>query len=131
MNTETKKLSFTCTCNGCRAVPARFDSYYIEGIIQELQGHYFSPSTRKFFRTRLINFWNLSSGGVLITSTQAAGFEASDGREYNHAYFCKYGHLVADIRYKTKIQARKGLFTLSDKVTACECHGCQLDRAGR
>ena len=131
MATQDKKLTFTCTCNGCRAVPARFDSYYIEGIIQELQGHYFSESTRKFFRTRLINFWNLSSGGVLITSTQAAGFNASDGREYNHAYFCKYGNLVTDIQFKSKKQAGKGLFTLSDKVLACDCHGCQLDRAGR
>lgn len=128
---STNKITFTCTCNGCRNIPKRFDSYYVEAIVDELEGYYFAPGTRRFFHVRLTGFYTLSTGGVLITSTQAAGFSESDGREINHAYFCKYGHLVADIRYKTKIQARKGLFTLSDKVTACECHGCQLDRAGR
>ena len=131
MTTETQKITFPCTCNGCRAIPARLDSYYVEGIVENLQGHYFTPATRRFFSVRLTNFHTLSSGGVLVISTQAAGFDKSDGREINHAYFCKYGNLVTDIRFKTKTQARKGLFTLSDKVLACECHGCQLDRAGR
>lgn len=130
-NTNQAKLTFPCTCNGCRAIPARFDSYYIEGIIENLQGYYFSPATRRFFGTRLTGFYTLASGGVLITSTQRAGFDDSAGREINHAYFCKYGNLVKDYRFKTKIQARKGLFCGSDEVLKCECHGCQLDRTGR
>ena len=131
MNTKENKLTFPCTCNGCRAIPARFDGYYVEGIIENLQGHYFSPATRRFFGTRLTGFYTLASGGVLITSTQRAGFEDKDGREINHAYFCKYGNLVEDYRFKTKTQARKGLFCGSEKVLSCACHGCQLDRAGR
>ena len=128
---QNNKLTFTCTCNGCRGIAKRFDSNYIEGVIEEIEGFYFSPSTRRFFGARLTGFYKLSSGGVLVTSTQRAGFDTSAGREINHAYFCKYGNLVVDIHYKSKVQARKGLFTLSDKVDACDCHGCAIDRAGR
>lgn len=128
---QNDKLTFTCTCNGCRGITKRFDSMYIEGILEEIEGFYFSPGTRRFFGVRLTGFYKLSSGGVLVTSTQKAGFDASDGREINHAYFCKYGNLVSDVRFKSKVQARKGLFTLSDKVLACDCHGCAIDRAGR
>ena len=130
-NQTTNKLTFTCTCGGCRGVSKRFDSYYLEGIVEELEGFYFSPGTRRFFGTRLTGFHKLSSGGVLITSTQRAGFNDSDGREFNHAYFCKYGNLVKDFRFKTKTQARKAIFAGSDAVEACSCHGCQIDRAGR
>ena len=126
-----KKLTFTCTCNGCRNIPKRFDSYQVEVIANEVEGYYFSPDTRRFFGVRLTGFYNLASGGVLITSTQKAGWEISDGREYNHAYFCKYGNLVKDFRFKSKTQAKKAIFTGSDAVEACSCHGCQIDRAGR
>jgi hypothetical protein len=132
MNTSTaNKITFTCSCNGCRAISKRFDSSYVEAIVEELEGYYFSPNTRRFFGTRLTGFYTLSSGGVLITSTQRAGFDSTAGREINNAYFCRYGNLVEDIRFTSKVQARKGLFTLSYKVEACSCHGCQLDRAGR
>jgi hypothetical protein len=130
-STATSKLTFTCECGGCRGIAKRYDSSYIEGIIQELEGHYFSPSTRRFFGTRLTGFYTLSGGGVLITSTQKAGFDSSAGREIGHAYFCRYGTLVTDIRFNTKVQARKGLFTLADKLDYCACHGCKIDRAGR
>ena len=122
------RLAFICTCKGCLGIPARFDSYYVEEIVKDLQGFYFSPNTRKAWGTRLTGFYKLASGGVLITSTQKA---FNTGRDINHAYFCKYGHLVDHLRLSTKSQARKALFTLSDKVLDCDCHGCQIDRAGR
>ena len=130
---ETKKeiLTFLCSCNGCRKVSKRFDSSYVESIAQETEGFYFSASTRKFFGTRLTGFYTLASGGVVITSTQKTGFSDSEGREINHAYFCKFGNLVNDFHYKTKTQARKGLFRDgADLVDACACHGCQIERAG-
>jgi hypothetical protein len=133
MTTETKKerLTFICECNGCRAIPKAFDSYYVEAIAEEVNGYYFSPATRRWFGVRLTGFVKLSSGGVIIKSTQKAGFADSDGREINHAYICKYGNFVTDYRYKTATQARKGLFEGSEAVAECSCHGCQIDRAGR
>jgi len=129
--TEKAKLTFTCTCNGCRQVPKRFDSSYVEGIAEETEGFYFSANTRKFFGVRLTGFYTLSGGGVVVIATQKAGFSDEAGREINHAYFCKFGNLVKDFHYKTKIQARKSLFEGSEAVDACSCHGCQIERAGR
>jgi len=126
---KTEIPTFLCTCNGCRQVPKRFDSSYVEVIAQETEGFYFSPNTRKFFGVRLTGFYTLSSGGVLITATQKAGFSDSEGREINHAYFCKFGNLVKDFHYRTKLQARKNLFEGANDVDSCSCHGCQIERA--
>jgi hypothetical protein len=131
MNTTEQKteLSFPCTCNGCRQVPKRFDSHHVETIASEVEGFFFNESTRKFFGTRLTGFYTLSSGGVLITSTQKAGFDSSAGREYSHAYFCKFGNLLEAFRYSTKLQARKNLFEGANLADSCSCHGCQIERA--
>jgi len=123
-------MTFVCTCNGCRAIPKAFDSSHVEAIAEEVNGYYFSAGTRRWFGTRLTGFMKLSCGGVIIKSTQKAGFSDSDGREINHAYVCKYGNLVTDYKYKTATQARKGLFKGLDALAQCSCHGCQADRAG-
>jgi hypothetical protein len=129
--TQKEKLTFLCSCNGCRQVPKRFDSSHVEAIAQETEGFYFSANTRKFFGVRLTGFYTLGSGGVVVTATQKAGFSDSEGREINHAYFCKFGNLVQDFHYKTKTQSRKGLFRDgAELVDACACHGCQIERAG-
>ena len=127
--TQTQTPTFLCTCNGCRQIAKRFDSSHVEYIAQEVEGFFFSDSTRKFFGTRLTGFYTLSGGGVLITSTQKAGFDSSAGREYSHAYFCKFGNLVESFRYSTKLQARKNLFEGANLMEDCSCHGCQIERA--
>ena len=128
METQKKPLTFICRCNGCRKVAKRYDSYYVESIAQETEGFYFSENTRRFFGVRLTGFYTLSGGGVLITSTKKAGFDTADGREIDHAYFCKFGNFVVNYDYKTKSQARKGLFSGSEAVDSCSCHGCQIER---
>lgn len=126
---KTAVPTFLCTCNGCRQAPKRFDSSHVEVIAQETEGFYFSESTRKFFGVRLTGFYTLSGGGVLITATQKAGFDSSAGREINHAYFCKFGNLVQDFHYSTKLQAKKNLFEGANAMDSCSCHGCQIERA--
>jgi hypothetical protein len=117
------KLTFSCCCNGCRGITKRFDSYQVQVIAEETEGFYFSPSTRRFFRVRLADFHRLSGGGIVITSTKSAGPSTSDGREIDHAYFCKYGEIVENYTFTTKTQARKGLFSGSDSILNCSCHG--------
>ena len=129
---EKAKLSFICACNGCLGIAREYHYSHISGILTQLNGDYFSESTRRFFGARVTGFRVLyAEQGVIVFSTQKAGFDASEGREINHAYFCRYGNLVTDYHYKTATQARKGLFEGIEKMLSCNCHGCQIDRAGR
>jgi hypothetical protein len=126
--TQNKKLTFVCTCNGCLQMPKDYHFTHCSSIVAELNGHYFSPSTMRFFGSRVTGFRVLySSGGVIITSTQKAGFDDSLGREIVHTYFCKYGNLVEAYHYKNAREAQKNLFEGSDKVDSCTCHGCQIE----
>jgi len=129
--TSTTVPVFYCTCNGCRQIPKDYHRTTTAGILAELNGYFFSPSTMKFFGSRVTGFRVLYSvGGVVITSTQRAGMMDSDGREYSLAYFCKYGNLVDSLRYPTSAEVRKELQAeRRDIIEACTCHGCQIEKA--
>jgi hypothetical protein len=129
--TSTEVPVFYCTCNGCRQVPKDYHRTSTAGILAELNGHFFSPSTMKFFGSRVTGFRVLYSvGGVVITSTQRAGFNDSDGREYSLAYFCKFGNLVDAFRFPNSATVRKELQAQRvEIISACPCHGCQIERA--
>jgi hypothetical protein len=135
MNTDqasrTEIPSFPCTCNGCNGRPVDYHRTTTAGILTELNTYYFSPSTMKFFGSRVTGFRVLHSvGGVVITSTQRAGFNDSDGREYSLAYFCKFGNLVDAFRFPNSATVRKELQAQRvEIISACPCHGCQIERA--
>ena len=132
MQIKERKLTFVCTCNGCLGISKEYHYSHVSGILTQLNGHYFSESTRRFFGARVTGFRVLyAERGVIVFSTQKAGFDDSAGREINHAYFCRYGNLATDYHYKTAKDARKGLFEGIEKIAGCNCHGCQIDRAGR
>ena len=134
MHTEEKNTVFECTCNGCRNYPKDLNRLYWEGLVSELNGHYFSPSNRKFHRSRITD-WTFfgESRGVAIKETRAKGWDIQDGREYAVSLWCKYGNLIDSIAQENGKKA--GAFMVSDeahnKIKACACHGCQLNREGR
>jgi len=138
MDTVTK---YPCTCNGCRA-HVRGNSLYRnswQGLISELEGHYFSPSNRIFHGSRITgwNYFYLEGSsdiyGVAIKETRKAGWNKSDGREYAISLWCRYGHLVASDKQESARLANKWMESKEacDIIKACTCHGCTLDREGR
>jgi hypothetical protein len=135
MTTEQEqKLSFACTCNGCRNYPKDLNRLYWEGLVAELNGFYFSPTNRKFHRSRITD-WTFfgESKAVSIKETRAKGWDVSDGREYAVSLWCKFGNLVDSIAQENGKKATSFMVSeeASLKIKACACHGCQLDRAGR
>jgi hypothetical protein len=138
MSTNTK---YSCTCNGCRGYAKANSLYrnYWQGLVSELGGHYFSPSNRKYHRSRITgwNYLYLKGSpdiyGVTIKETRAAGFNKSDGREYAVSIWCRYGELVESVRQLNARAANKYMSSAAavELLDACYCHGCALDREGR
>lgn len=134
---QEPKLSFPCSCNGCRgyAKGSQLDQNYWQGLILQLNSNYFSPSNRAFHGSRITDWHNLylegsrEVYGLTIKETR----KAYDGREYAVSLWCRYGSLVESIKQESARAANKFMESASalELVTACNCHGCQLDRAGR
>jgi hypothetical protein len=147
MNTETqqeKKLRFDCTCNGCRNYPTRPAEIWHESqIASKAQGYYFSKDTMKFFNSRIADFKpvGISSRAdsllVIVSSKRD-----NDARTYEIVTLCPYGELGREwakdndgspiTSYETLNKARKSArWNCSIAAQICDCHGCQLDKAGR
>jgi hypothetical protein len=129
-------LSFPCTCNGCRGRTADLDSVWdTHHIPAKVQGYYFSESTRRFFHSRVLSFRHLA-GGSLAVRESLAGDMNNETRVHRVTVWCRYGHILprelsADT-FDTGVKAIGSMRALPDDAAqACECHGCQLDRAGR
>jgi len=138
-NQEIEKvtgLEFPCECRGCRGYSADLDSVWdTSQIPNKVAGHYFSESTRRFFHSRINSFRHLA-GGSLAVRESLAGDMDNTYRIHRVVLFCRYGTLQDyDIhvnRYNTGAAATKIMRALpDDAVNSCECHGCQLDKAGR
>lgn len=148
MNTEqTVKLSFPCSCNGCRNYPTRPAEIWHESqIASKAQGFYFSRDTMKFFNSRIVDFKpvGISSRGVdslmVIVSNKR---DDDDARTYEIITLCPYGEIAREwviddadggpiTSYPSLAKARKSpRWNCSIAAQICDCHGCQLDRAGR
>ena len=130
-------LDLKCTCKGCRNWRQTYQFSYAERIAELTNGHYFSPSTMRFFKSRILG-WRTVVGinnydGLLVRESSAGDMD-NTYRVYRWVLFCPYGELVE--RGENHLSSRaltKELETLSagDVLARCECHGCQLDRAGR
>ena len=147
MNTELEnkvKLSFPCTCNGCRNYPTRPSEIWHESqIASKAQGYYFSPDTMKAFNSRIVDFKPVgitprADSLMVIVSNK----RWDDKRVYEIVTLCPYGELgrewVQDSdgspiqHYETLNKARKSArWNCTIAAQICECHGCQLDKAGR
>lgn len=127
---------FPCECRGCRGYAADLDSVWDTcQIPNKVTGFYFSESTRRFFHSRINSFRHLD-GGALAVRESLAGDMNNSVRVHRVTVWCRYGHLVdgdiADSTYTTGAKATTAMRALPDSAAAkCDCHGCQLDKAGR
>lgn len=142
--TQGVKLSFPCTCNGCRNYPTRpSEVWHAHQIASKAQGYFFTPDTMRFFKSRIVDFKpvGISSRAdslmVIVSNKQD-----NNPRYYEIVTLCPYGELgrewVKDsdgspiAQYASLRQARKSArWNCSIAPQICDCHGCQLDKAGR
>ena len=142
--TQGTKLSFPCRCNGCRNYPTRPAEIWHESqIASKAQGYFFTPETMRFFNSRIADFKpvGISSRAdslMVIVSNK----RDNDPRYYEIVTLCPYGELAREwatdstgapiTQYETLNKARKSArWNCSIAAQICDCHGCQLDKAGR
>jgi hypothetical protein len=139
------KLSFACSCNGCRNYPTRPAEIWHESqIASKAQGYFFTPDTMRFFKSRIADFKpvGISPSGVDSLMVIVSNKRGDSPRDYEIVTLCPYGELgrewVKDSDgapvehyeslYKARTSARWNC-TIAAQI--CDCHGCQLDKAGR
>ena len=142
--TQGTKLSFPCSCNGCRNYPTRPAEIWHESqIASKAQGYFFTRETMRFFKSRIADFKpvGISSRAdslMVIVSNK----RDNDPRYYEIVTLCPYGELAREwatdstgapiTQYETLNKARKSArWNCSIAAQICDCHGCQLDKAGR
>jgi len=142
--TEKEKLTFACTCNGCRNYPTYPAEIWHESqIVGKAQGYYFTKDTMRFFNSRIADFKPVSispraeSLMVIVSSKRD-----DDARTYEIVTLCPYGELGREwlkdsdgqpiAHYSSLKEARKSArWNCTTEAQICDCHGCQLDKAGR
>jgi hypothetical protein len=138
------KLSFPCSCNGCRNYPTRPAEIWHESqIASKAQGYFFTPETMRFFKSRIADFKpvGISPRGVDSLMVIVSNKRDDDPRYYEIVTLCPYGELgrewvtIGDspiASYATLREARKSArWNCTIAPQLCDCHGCQLDKAGR
>jgi hypothetical protein len=142
---ETAKLKFDCTCNGCRNYPTRPAEVWHESqIASKAQGYYFTRDTMRFFNSRIADFKpvGISPRGIDSLMVIVSSKHGDAPRDYEIVTLCPYGELAREwvqdsdgapiTHYKTLAKARKSArWNCSIAAQICDCHGCQLDKAGR
>ncbi len=148
MNTETTqtaKLSFLCSCNGCRNYPTRpAEIWHQDQIASKAQGYFFTRDTMRFFNSRIADFKpvGISPRGIDSLMVIVSNKRDEGPRYYEIVTLCPYGELGREwatdsdgspiTQYETLNKARKSprwMCTIAAQI--CDCHGCQLDKAGR
>jgi hypothetical protein len=140
MNTATEteqKLSFACSCNGCRNYPTRPAEIWHESQIasKESETHFFSGSSMRFFSSRIVDFRGIDNGSevqsLAIIVSSKHGYEGAE-RYYEIVTLCPFGTVHREsAQFESLRLARKGWDIALASFAPCSCHGCQLDRAGR
>jgi hypothetical protein len=141
---QTAKLSFPCSCNGCRNYPTRPAEIWHESqIASKAQGYFFSKETMKFFNSRIVDFKPVGitprADSLMVIVSNKRGEES---RYYEIVTLCPYGELGREwardsegsliTQYETLNKARKSArWNCTIAAQICDCHGCQLDEAGR
>lgn len=141
---------FLCSCDGCRGYSRRVtEIWHPSQLDSKTEGHFFSPSTMKFFSSRVVSWRDIKNpdkegtkhDGVAVIVSSRYGYEGAE-REYEIVRLCQYGYLSREanpsnergaalfVKYATSAKARKALAGIG-YPTSCPCHGCQLDRMGR
>jgi hypothetical protein len=142
---QTAKLSFPCSCNGCRNYPTRPAEIWHESqIASKAQGYFFTKDTMKFFNSRIADFKpvGISPCGVDSLMVIVSNKRDEGPRYYEIVTLCPYGELGREwakdsdgspiTQYETLNKARKSpRWMCQIAAQICDCHGCQLDKAGR
>jgi hypothetical protein len=132
---QGSKLSFPCSCNGCRNYPTRpAEVWHQDQIASKEKGTYFfTREAMRFFSSRIVDFKGVKVSGdiaslyVIVSSRH--GYEGAE-RYYEVVSLCPYGTIHREsLQFNTLRLARKAWDTMPAPV--CSCHGCQIDRAGR
>ena len=142
--TAITKLSFPCTCNGCRNYPTRPAEIWHESqIASKAQGYYFSRDTMKCFNSRIVDWRPVGvsprADSLMVIVSNKRG---DSPRDYEIVTLCPYGELAREWvkdsegspieNYPTLYKARKSArWNCTIAAQICDCHGCQLDKAGR
>ena len=139
---ETQKLTFTCSCNGCRNYPTRPAEIWHESqIASKAQGYFFTPETMRYFSSRIADFKPVGisprADSLAVIVSSKFGYEYP--RHYEIVVLCPYGEIWRDdqtagelVKYETLKKARASkTWNFQMPAPVCSCHGCQLDRAGR
>ena len=149
MDTSTKqnnKLTFACECNGCRGYAKRPAEIWHESqIADKSNGHFFSKPTMRYFNSRIADFKpvGISPSGIsslMVIVSNKRDYETA--RTYEIVTLCPYGELAREwaiaadggpiTEYATLYKARKSArWNCNIAAQICDCHGCQIDRAGR
>ena len=90
------KLSFPCSCNGCRNYPTRPAEVWHESqIASKAQGYFFTPETMRFFKSRIADFKpvGISPRGVDSLMVIVSNKRDDDPRYYEIVTLCPYGEL--------------------------------------
>lgn len=141
---KSTKLSFSCNCNGCRNYPTRPGEVWNEHqIAGKAQGYFFTPDTMRFFKSRIADFKPVgisprADSLMVIVSNK----RDDDTRTYEIVTLCPYGELGREwlkdsdgspiANYESLYKARRSArWNCTIAAQICDCHGCQLDSAGR
>ena len=141
---ETAQLRFDCTCNGCRNYPTRPAEIWHESqIASKAQGYYFTRDTMRFFNSRIADFKPVGitprADSLMVIVSSKHG---DAPRDYEIVTLCPYGELGREwqvdgdgspiMHYQSLAKARKSArWNCTVAAQICDCHGCQLDKAGR
>ena len=142
---STTRLEFKCSCNGCRNYPTRPAEIWHESqIASKAQGYFFTPDTMRFFKSRIADFKpvGISSRGVDSLMVIVSNKQGDSARYYEIVTLCPYGELSREwvldsdghpvTQYATLNKARNSArWNCTIAPQLCDCHGCQLDKAGR
>lgn len=139
---------FLCSCDGCRGWTRRVALItHASELDSKTEGHFFSPSTMRFFSSRVVSWKQLANpqqegierDGLAVIVSSRYGYDGAE-RYYELVLLCQYGELTREraedstifpfTHYATPAKARKALAGIG-YPTSCPCHGCQLDRKGR
>jgi hypothetical protein len=132
-----QKLSFACTCNGCRNYPTRPAEIWHQDQIasKEKETHFFTKSAMRFFSSRVADFKEIRTEGAIsslsVIVSSRHGYEGAE-RYYEIVTLCPFGTVHREsAQFESLRIARKGWDLALASFLPCSCHGCQLDRAGR
>jgi hypothetical protein len=140
---QEPKLSFPCSCNGCRNYPTRPAEIWHESqIASKAQGYFFTRDTMRFFKSRIADFKpvGISPSGIDSLMVIVSNRRDDDPRYYEIITLCPYGEIGREwasdgepiTNYPSLAKARKSArWNCTIAPQLCDCHGCQLDKAGR